>query len=148
MQPLEGKNTDEQVFIDELTKELRRSYKLSDFIYRKNFQYITGTDLEPLQSIDHIREWLWDQKDQLVYSNEEPEVLAAHCKLQIRLYAKNVFLVHAAYSQEETEIFISKLEEMQENREITKATQLLDWLIASLDALRQQYCLLLEKLVN
>ena len=121
VQPLDSKGSDEQLFIEELTKELRRSYKLSDFIYRKNFQYITGTDLDPLQSIDHIRDWLIDQKDQLVYSNEDPEQLAAHCKLQIRLYAKNVFLVHAAYSQEETELFITNLEKKFEDREIANA---------------------------
>ena len=41
-------NPDEIALINHIAKELRRCYKLSDFLYRKNFQFITGTDCDPI----------------------------------------------------------------------------------------------------
>lgn len=128
---------------------MRRCYKLSDFIYRKNFNYICGSDMDPLQSIDEIRQWICEKRDNLHYIHNDdptiPETVSQPCKVQIRLYAKNVFLVHAAYSQEETDDFIRKLEKRAETD--FKIDQLMELLVKSLEGLRIQYELLLEKFI-
>jgi len=45
---------DNDSFIRQLGTELRNSYELSDYIYRKNFHYISGSDMGPLETVDYI----------------------------------------------------------------------------------------------
>lgn len=67
MDPFELKSplSPEAEFIKELVQELRRSYNLSDFIYRKNFQFIIGSDMDPIETVDMIRVAMKDKRNQL-----------------------------------------------------------------------------------
>ena len=95
-------------FLRSMAIEMRNCYVLSDYIYNKNFNYIMGSDKEPLETLDCISKQIEELIPDLEF--DDRNTLLPVSMLEVRLAAKNVFLIYAAYSQDETELYVKNLE--------------------------------------
>ena len=138
---LEGSLVSNTEFLRSMAIEMRNCYVLSDYIYNKNFNYIMGSDKEPIQTLECIYKSIEELMPALEF--DDTNTLLPISMLEVRLLAKNVFLIFAAYSQDETEHFVKNFESFvaQENIDVY---MLLKHLMSQLKDLKQRYKTLLS----